>query len=188
MSRRATRRDRIAPARILDGRELAERQLARDGVPKLAHVARPRMFFPTCEHVGRKLARIAAELGPQRAREVRDVAASMTEWWQLDARNGKAMEEIVAEATERDLLVEIASRRREDAHVDLNPAIAADAPDLEALDRAKELRLEREIEIADLVDEERSAVRLLEDTLANADRARERTALVPEELRLEETR
>ena len=64
------------------------------------------------------------------------------------------------------LAVEIAPRRGEDAHVDAQPLAAADALHLAALDRAQELRLEREIEVADLVEEQRAAVGLLEDAAA----------------------
>ena len=67
-------------------------------------------------------------------------------------------------------------------------AIAADASDLAALERAEELRLQRGVEIADLVDEERAAVRVLEDACARRDRAGERAALVTEQLRLDEAR
>ena len=115
---------------------------------------------------------VAAELEPRTAREERDVAAASPQRRQLDARDGEAVEEVVAEAPGCDLAVEIAPRRGEDAHVDLDPLVAADAPDLAALDRAEELRLEREVEIADLVDEERAAVRLLEDAVPRRRRRR----------------
>ena len=106
----------------------------------------------------------------------------------LDARDGEAVEEVVAEAARLDLLVEIAPRRGHDAHIDVDPLVAADAAELRALDRAQELRLERDVEIADLVDEQRAAVGLLEEPLFGGDRAGERAALVPEERRFEQVR
>ena len=57
-----------------------------------------------------------------------------------------------------------------------------------ALDRAEQLRLQGGIEIADLVDEERAAVGLLEEPLARCRRPRERAALVSEELGLDQAR
>ena len=48
--------------------------------------------------------------------------------------------------------------------------LAADALHLAALERAQQLRLEREVELANLVDEERAAVGLLEDARARGRR------------------
>src|SRR5262249_39752197 len=57
-----------------------------------------------------------------------------------------------------------------------------------SLDGAEELRLERGVEIADFVDEERSAVRLLEEAAVLRERAGEGAALVSEELALDQRR
>src|SRR5262249_57515454 len=78
--------------------------------------------------------------------------------------------------------------RGEDADVERDRAVSADAPDVGPLERAEELGLQREIEVADLVDEQRAPVRLLEDALARRDGPRERSALVAEELGLDEVR
>ena len=64
----------------------------------------------------------------------------------------------------------------------------ADAAHLGALDRAQELRLERDVEIANLVDEERPAVGLLEEPRQRRDGPGEGAALVPEERRLQQVR
>src|SRR5205085_3113460 len=85
-----------------------------------------------------------------------------------------------------DRLAEVLVRRREDAHVDVDDVLAADARDLAALERAEHLRLRHEIHVADLVEEERAAVRLLEEAAALALRAGERALLVTEELALDE--
>jgi hypothetical protein len=76
--------------------------------------------------------------------------------------------------------------RREDAYVRADPLVAADALHLVAPEHAQELRLELDVEVADLVDEERAAVRLFEDTDARLGRTGERAALVTEERGLEE--
>jgi len=68
----------------------------------------------------------------------------------------------------------------------LKEPIAADATHLGPLERAQELGLEREIEVADLVDEQRAPVGLLEYAVSCGDGARERATLVAEELRLYE--
>ena len=62
-----------------------------------------------------------------------------------------------------DRLAEVLVRRGEDAHVDVDHVLAADARDLAGLQRAQHLGLRDEIHVADLVEEERAAVRLLEE-------------------------
>src|SRR5262249_7601572 len=107
---------------------------------------------------------------------------------QLDPRNGEAMEEIVPKAARLHFLVEISPRRSEEANVDGNRPIPAEPSHIGTLDDAEQLRLEGDVEVADLVDEERPLVRELEDTLPCVERARIRAALVAEELRLDQVR
>ena len=76
------------------------------------------------------------------------------------------MKEIFAEALVRDLVAQIAMRRRDDAHVDLAIAGGAERLDLLAIDRAQQARLQLERQLADLVDEQRAAVRLHEGAVA----------------------
>jgi hypothetical protein len=56
--------------------------------------------------------------------------------------------------------------RREDAHVDLDRAPRADRRDLAVLQHAEDLALQLERHVADLVEEDRPAVRRLELALA----------------------
>src|SRR5262249_2374247 len=70
----------------------------------------------------------------------------------------------------------------------LDRLLAADPTHLAAIDRAEQLRLERKIEIADLVDEQRATVRFFEHAGTRRDRAGECAALVTEELRFNERR
>ncbi len=88
------------------------------------------------------------------------------------ADDGEAVVEVVAEAALVDLALEVAVRRRDDAHVDALRCDVADAPDLALLERAQELRLELERELADLVEEDRAAVGRLEGAFAVAIGAR----------------
>src|SRR5262245_18220620 len=112
----------------------------------------------------------------------------MTERWKLDARDREPKHQIVSKATGGDFTIEIAASRRQDANVDFDPAFASEPTHLTAFDRAQEACLKRDIEIADFVDEQRAAVRQLEDSLAHADRAAERAALVTEELGFDQVR
>ena len=73
-----------------------------------------------------------------------------------------------------------------DAHVGAQRLVAADAPELARLEHAQQLRLHVEGQLADLVEEQRAAVGVLERALARRDGAGERAALVPEELALDE--
>ena len=103
-----------------------------------------------------------------------------------DRKDVEAEEEVLAEAAPLDRLREVLVRRREDAHVDVHHVLAADARDLAALQRAQHLRLRDEVHVADLVEEQRAAVRLLEEAALLRLGAGERAPLVAEELALDE--
>ena len=107
-----------------------------------------------------------------------------------DARadDGEAEVEVLAEAALVDLALEVAVRRRDDADVHATRLRLADAADLARLERAKELRLELERELADLVEEHGAAVGRLERSGAIAVGAGEGAAHVTEELALDEVR
>ncbi len=98
------------------------------------------------------------------------------------------MVQIVAETALGDLLVEIPPRRAEHPHLDPQPPVAADTAHLGAFEGAEQLGLQGEIQIADLVDQERPAVGLLEHALSLPGRARERAALVAEQLGFDQAR
>ena len=74
----------------------------------------------------------------------------------------EAVVEVLAEAPLGDLLLEVAVGGRDQAEVDLDQLAAADAHDLPLLEHAQELDLQLGVELADLVEEERAAVRQLE--------------------------
>ena len=95
------------------------------------------------------------------------------------------VEEVFAEAAGLRLGGEIAVRRDDEAHVDVLGA-AAHRLHLARLDGAQDLRLHRERQLADLVDEERALVGLLEVAEPRRMRAGERALRVTEELGLGE--
>ena len=103
-----------------------------------------------------------------------------------DADDVEAEAQVGAEPAGRDFLVEPAVGRRDDPHVDAARHVLADAPDLAVLQHAQQLGLRARRQLADLVEEQRAAVRLLEEPGALAHRAGERAARVAEELRLEQ--
>ena len=90
--------------------------------------------------------------------------------------------EILAERAAVDLFAQVAVGRRDHADVDLVRAVAADALDLALLEHAQQLGLQRDVELADLVEEDRAAVGLLEAADVLRDGAGERALLVTEQL------
>jgi len=93
-----------------------------------------------------------------------------------DLDDVEAVVEVLAEAALLDLRGEVAVRRREDARRDGQVAAAADPPHAPLLQRAQELHLHGRRELAHLVEEERAAVRLVEEPGARAGRAGEGAA------------
>ena len=76
----------------------------------------------------------------------------------LDDDLGQPVVEVFAELALDDLLLEALMRRAHDAHVDRNLLAAADALDDALLQEAQQLRLQRDRQVADLVEEQRAAV------------------------------
>src|SRR5262245_21323811 len=98
------------------------------------------------------------------------------------------MEEIVAKPSRLNFAIEIAPRRRNDADVELDRLLTSDAHQLSSLDGAQQLGLERERQIANLIDEQRAMLRALEHSAPQPDRTGERAALVAEELGFDQAR
>ncbi len=161
--------------------------MTKHGVTKLADVAGPRAFAPVCEDVlGDR--RLGIDLVRELAREDRDVVRALAQRWQLDAAYGEPMKQIVAKPTALDVVVDVATCGGDDADVDVNPLVAADVPDLGALDRPQQLPLEVEGKIAELVEQQRAVVSLLEEPHACCHCTGEGPAFVPEELGLDDVR
>jgi hypothetical protein len=114
-------------------------------------------------------------------REQRDVLAALAHRRQLDVDHAQAEVQILAEAAAVDLLAQVAVGRGQDPDVDLDRAIAADPLDLALLEHPQQLRLERDVELADLVEEDRAALGLLEAAEVLTDRAGEAALLVAEQ-------
>src|SRR5207302_3667230 len=91
-----------------------------------------------------------------------------------------------AEASLGYFLLEIAVGRGHDSGVHLDRLVRADARDFPFLEHAQQLCLCRERQIADFVQEQRPASGRLERALAGGVGARERAALVAEQLALDE--
>ena len=77
-------------------------------------------------------------------------------------------------------------RRADDAGVDRDRLAPADPLDHALLQEAQQLDLERQRHVADLVEEQRAALRLLDLALGGLDRAGEGALFVPEQLAFEQ--
>ena len=161
---------------------------ARRLIPQLADVARPVVVFPLAQQIHRDPIGVAAAIGPESSREQLDVLLALAEWWQLDARDGEAMEQVVAEAPLLHHSIEITASGCDHTHVDADGLRPADAPHLIALDHTQKARLQRERQIADFIDEQRATIGLLEHAAMRANGAGERALFVAEELGLDQGR
>jgi hypothetical protein len=157
-----------------DHRAVGQRGGALDDVAHLADVAGPGVGQHRVHRVGAERHLHAAPAGDV-AQEVvgqpGDVLAALAHRRQLDVDHAQAEVQIFAEAAAVDLLAQVAVGRGQDPDVDLDRAIAADPLDLALLEHPQQLRLERDVELADLVEEDRAALGLLE-AAEGADRSR----------------
>ncbi len=96
------------------------------------------------------------------------------------------IKEIAPEAVPRHFALQILVGRRDNPDVDLDDLVAADAPQLLALQEPQQLDLHLLAHLADLVQEDRAPVGHLEQALVLLDRPGEGALLVPVKLALQE--
>src|SRR5262245_10075434 len=163
-----------------------------DEVGQLADVARPSPSLHGLERLVRDhLDAPPHPLGEsihEVAHELRDVFRALAQRWQVEREDVQPIVAVVAEAVVVDYSEEIAVARRDHTNVHLDGPRAAETLEFLLLEDPQKLRLELEGNVADLVEEERPAVRHLEAAELLSDRPGERAALVTEELALEEAR
>ena len=112
----------------------------------------------------------AAKRRTNAVREQRRIALARAQRRNLDDDLGQPVVEILAKLAGDDLILEVLVRRAHDAHVDRDLLPAADALDHALLQEAQQLRLQRQRQVADLVEEERAAVRRLDLARSSASR------------------
>jgi uncharacterized protein YoaH (UPF0181 family) len=98
----------------------------------------------------------------------------------------EAIEEVLAEGAGLDAARQVAVGGGEHPHVDAARSVLAHTPDLALLKGAEELDLHGGRDVADLVEEQRSAVRRLKQPGTVGTGAGERAAHVAKELALEQ--
>ena len=102
--------------------------------------------------------------------ELGHVLAPLGQGRHPDRHDAEAVEQVLAEAPFGDLDAEVARRRGDDAHVDMDPRGAADALEVLVDEHAQDAVLGLARHVGDLVDVERAAMRLLERADAAAAR------------------
>ena len=105
---------------------------------------------------------------------------------ELHANHVQAVVEVLAELAVFDVLLDVAVRRREHAHVDGDLLRRATASHLALLQHAQQRHLELGSQVGHLVEQHRATFGVAEDAEVALRRARERTFLVAEELALHE--
>ena len=108
------------------------------------------------------MAELLARALEEVARDLEHVVAARAQRRHFDRKDAQAVEQVLAKAAVGDGLLEIAVRRRDDAHVDRVRAVVADPLVLALLQHAQQLALQIERDLADLVEEDRAAVGELE--------------------------
>ena len=104
----------------------------------------------------------------------------------MDGEDAESVEQIRPELALRGPPLQVAVRGRDQAHVGADGLVAADALECLLLEHAQDLGLEGQRHVADLVEEDRAAVALLELADAAAVGAGEGALLVAEQLALEQ--
>jgi hypothetical protein len=170
-----------------DLRALAQRDRALDHVLELARIALP-ATAPEALERGRCEAQRVSLCVPLEARErqQRDVLGALAQRGDRDRDHVEPIEQVAAEAPRLDLRLQVAVGGGDDAHIDLHRRVAAHRTHLAVLEHAQELPLEPDAHVADLVEEERAAVGLLEQAAFGHVRAGEGASHVAEELALEQ--
>ena len=105
---------------------------------------------------------------------------------QEDLERVEPEEQVLAEQLVGDHLAEVAIGRAEDADVDAERLVLADAADLAGFEEPQQLDLHALVQLADLVEEERAAVGDLEEPLAVRVGAGEGPLAMAEELALDQ--
>lgn len=181
-----------------DGREVAgaeEGEVGKDGgtfdgIFEFADIAGPGMGAEGVEGAlgdaagltGAGVDFVAEEMGDEHG----DVVLAFAEGWHGDGDDVEAVEKVFAEATVADELLEVFVGGGEDADVDVDGEVVADAADFLFLEDAQEATLELGGHGTDFVEEEGAAVSVVEEAVLVGDSAGEGALTMAEEFGFEE--
>ncbi len=119
-------------------------------------------------------------------RECRNVARALAQRRHVQGDHVETVEEILPEAPLPDVMLEGAVRCGDDPYVNMANGRVADAPHLTAVEKPQHPDLDRWRHVANLIQEQDAAIRLLDESRLVRHRARERSTAVPEQLALGE--
>ncbi len=164
-----------------------------DRPAQLAHISRPVVaqdrFHRVRRQLLRRLAVLLGELLEKRIHQKRDVLLAVAQRRHHDRHHAEAEEKVVAKFSLAHHLLEVPVRGRDEPHVHLDRRIPAHALERPLLaQHAEQLHLRGRVDLADFIEENGAAIRLLEAPDAPLARAGERAFLVAEKLALEQLR
>src|SRR5690242_7094768 len=154
-------------------------------------IPRPVVLLQDSERIGRDsselLFRFARRVRGESVGEERNVLGTIPERRDLDGDHAQTEVEVAPKTASFCFGSEIPVGRRDDSHVDFDRRRTANALELLFLQNAKELRLEVQTHLGDLIQEKSSAMRPLECTRDPLDRAGKRATLVPKQCALDQS-
>src|SRR5262245_30094739 len=156
---------------------------------ELAHIARPVIAFQTLDRGRLEALRrqpFARGDGEEVTHEIGNVVEPFSERRQPERHDVEAVEQIFAEQTLVDLLLQIAIGRGDDPDIRLDRRAAADRGVFALLQHAQKTRLRFHRHVADLVEKERASFGLFEAPGMPVLGAGEGPLLVAEQLRLDQ--
>jgi len=160
-----------------------------DRVTKLPHVARPTVRLERGQRFGVEAVNILSVLLIEFLNKVGnkqiEVLKSFAQWRDRDPENVKPIVQVLPQFPAFESFVKRAVSGGDHTNVNLDAFFAANPSDLVFFENAKEFRLKLGLHLGYFVEEDRAAIRLLEDAEAPSGCARERTAFVPEQLTLD---
>ena len=189
----AQRRRRAMPGWMsmgLDAVAAGQHHRAMQAILQLAHIAAPRLGREPIQRcrAERPLGQAVqpGELGGQVPGQRHDILRALAQGRQLQGQHTEPEQQILAERAFRDCPLEVAVAGGDQPDIDANRPRAADAIDLALLDGAQQLGLQPRLHLADLVEQQRAAIGLLEPADAAGHGTGEGAALVPEQLGFEQ--
>ena len=160
-----------------------------DRVPKLPHVARPIVRPERGQRFGVEAVNILSVLLIEFLNEVGnkqiEVLKSFAQWRDRDLENVKAVVQVLPQFPAFESFVKRAVSGGDHSNLNRDTFFAANSSDLVVFENAKEFRLKLGLHLGYFVQEDSTAIGLLEDAEAPSRCARERTAFVPEQLTLD---
>src|SRR5215510_8985802 len=163
-----------------------------DHVAQLAHIAGPPVAAENLRYFGRyptdALPELFVEVFDVMPGEQQHVIAALAQRRQIDLDDGEAVVKVEPESPSLAFGLQVAVGGGDYAHVERQILQSADSPERAFFEHAQQLRLQADLEFADLVQKDRSALGLLEQPFLAPLRVGESAFLIAEEFALNQRR